>query len=843
MAFDSVYAQFKDTILQATGNVDIMIRSVEDTSFKDTILTTVREIEGVVNASARMSNTVLVSQLEGEGELATLIGVDSRTDFDYLESVNVTGKLPFITPRIEFLVGGKEAIVDEGLNYTIGDQFFVYLLSDEPEQDEWSILSRPLWLTVVGIHHPTQPSAGHSIYVDLVTAQKLCECQGEINSILVQVVDIELTDQIVSDLYSRLDPTFIVNPIKASLLDSMRESTSGLDFGLKVMSALALCVAVVIVLNTVYMNVGERTREVGILRSAGASTRQVFWVFFSEILTLGIVGAAIGVVAGILVTNLFLYITSTVFGFVLSDFAAVPFSENLLPNLVIGASAGVVTAVVGGILPSLSACRINVIQALRPTMRKAGNPRTALKLMAIGLPLTLVGLFIYVGGILEVIEVGFLIASLLAPVTTVGVIFVIASLLRSANPLMEYTLILFQSTRKIISRNIDRNLFRSTACFTLIGVSLSFIVVMGGAQTGIVEGIEEIIRSFAISDIIVVSETRISSSFAEDLTFLDNNSLIRYTAPALVIPERTLLVNKVSSTTVSAGIIVIDPISYPAVMSMQFSEETPHDVFTQLDLPGQIILTTPLATSLDVTVGDTISVGRPNGAITTWINFTIVGLAEGAWFQMMSFGGFSLSEACYISYVSNNEFFSEYKNESNLFFIKIKADQDVDHIKDRILDSYRSEYQLGLVTYNEVLGGVSTGIDQIFIIFNALVIFAVINAIIGVTSIMVMNVTTRQREIGILRSQGVSNAQVVTSIIGEGVTLSVVGFVMGTILGLIFHQITVSYMRLTGFEMPYLIPFDSIGLSLVLAILTSILSAAYPAYRASKLNIIDALRR
>jgi ABC-type antimicrobial peptide transport system permease subunit len=66
---------------------------------------------------------------------------------------------------------------------------------------------------------------------------------------------------------------------------------------------------------------------------------------------------------------------------------------------------------------------------------------------------------------------------------------------------------------------------------------------------------------------------------------------------------------------------------------------------------------------------------------------------------------------------------------------------------------------------------------------------------------------------------------------------------MGTILGLIFHQITVSYMRLTGFEMPYLIPFDSIGLSLVLAILTSILSAAYPAYRASKLNIIDALRR
>ncbi|MCK4816579.1 ABC transporter permease, partial [bacterium] len=415
IAFDSVYAQFKDTILEATGNVDIIIRSVQDTPFDDDILMTVQEIDGVVNASGRMSSPATVSKLEDELEMVTIIGVDSRTDFDYLESVNVTRKLQFITPHIDFLVNGKEAIVDVGLNYEIGDDFLVYILTDQLDPNKFTNLTRPFWFTVVGVHHPTQASTGHTIYIDLVTAQKICDFQGKLNSIIIQVDEIEFTETIVKDLYSRLDPTFMVNPIKMSLLDTMNDSTAGLDFGLKVMSTLALCVAIVIVLNTVYMNVGERTREIGILRSAGASTRQVFWVFFSETLTLGIVGAALGVIAGILMTSLFLYITAHVFQLGISDSVVIPLSEDLIPSLAIGASAGLITAIIGGILPALSACRINVIQALRPTMRKPGKPRTALKLMMIGLPLTVLGVSIYVGGILEEVEVGLLIASILAP--------------------------------------------------------------------------------------------------------------------------------------------------------------------------------------------------------------------------------------------------------------------------------------------------------------------------------------------------------------------------------------------------------------------------------------------
>ena len=107
---------------------------------------------------------------------------------------------------------------------------------------------------------------------------------------------------------------------------------------------------------------------------------------------------------------------------------------------------------------------------------------------------------------------------------------------------------------------------------------------------------------------------------------------------------------------------------------------------------------------------------------------------------------------------------------------------------------------------------------------------------------MIMNVAERKREIGIFRSQGMSKSQVVTSIIGEAAFLGVVGFAMGIIVGLMFHRVTVSYMRVEGFPMAFMIPFDAMAITLVLALLTAVISAVYPADKASKLNIVDAIR-
>ena len=418
----------------------------------------------------------------------------------------------------------------------------------------------------------------------------------KINSISIKLLNSKQTTDIVNDLNNKLGSDYIVNPVKESVLSIVSRATVGLQSGLQIMSVMALCVAIVIVLNTMYMNIGERTHEIGILRSQGASTGQVFWIFFSESLILGLIGVAIGLVLGLFVTDVFRYLTSKIFQ---------PFSPGIdfkfvLPSttgqhLILGAVAGLLTVMIGGLFPSLSACRTDIINALRPSMRKPGKQRTALKLVLIGLPLTIFGAFIFVWfDIFSQYGIGLYVVSALAPIAMLGVTLLVAGLLRSGGPVIERSLFGFGKTRKIISRNVERNLLRSTICFALIGMSLSLVVVMSGAQVGTVAGVENVIRSFSSSDLTVISDGRIQKSFADNIT---NISTVNAATPLLVVPEQTIIQNNASSTPInsSSTVLAIDTYSYPKVMSMTFSDDTPSNVFDRLNDSDTIILTSPLA--------------------------------------------------------------------------------------------------------------------------------------------------------------------------------------------------------------------------------------------------------
>jgi putative ABC transport system permease protein len=902
IAFDNVYSQFRDTVNQAAGKVDINIRSALDIPFNQSILTTVKETDGVGDAYARANSIVNASNNEGWVS-AIMIGVDSNSDFDYLdtESTNITGTRPLE-------MNSTNAVVDERLNCTIGEIIMLNATIYNSSATELTGFNFTVAnFTVVGIYHPSPLEAeyagffggdyaDYTIFVDMIQAQTVLEYGSEVNSISLKVTDIEMTDQVVEELSSELGGEYIVNPIKKSISGTIETATSGLNSGLQIMSVMALCVAIVIVLNTMYMNVSERTHEIGILRSQGASTRQVFWIFFSESLILGIIGVLVGLVAGMMVTDVFRYLTARVFQ---------PFSPGLSfkfnffsvnpQHLILGASAGMLTVILGGIFPSLKACKTDIINALRPSIRGPGKSRTALKLVAVGLPLTIIGSFIYIGlDYFWEYEMGIFITSALIPVPMIGITLLSAGLLRSASPVIEHILVLFGKTRKIISRNIERNLLRSTICFALIGMSLNLVIVMDSAQTGTVMGVENVVRSFSSSDLTITSKELIENSFADNLTAVDETA-VNCTTPVLIVPQRTTLSNNMSNPMInsSATIMTINSTSYDKAMSMTFSEDTPSDVFKKLNESGTIILTSPLATSLNATVNDEIKmnilslvevpVTIPNPELnsstipdnpdpsayndtipdnlpsppitipstitiyvpqieTTYVNFTVIGIAKGAWLEIMSFGSFPLSEACYISYSSLNETYPKYNNVSNLFFIKANPDQNVDNIRDLIKESYGNEYELSVTTYNDAVERVRTSIDEIFYILYSVVIFAVCNASIGVAAIMIMNISERRREIGILRSQGMSRSQVVVSIVGEATCLGVVGFLSGTAIGLILQRAVVSYMYLEGFPMPYIIPYEAIMVTLVLAIVTAIISAVYPANRASRLDIVDALR-
>ena len=136
-----------------------------------------------------------------------------------------------------------------------------------------------------------------------------------------------------------------------------------------------------------------------------------------------------------------------------------------------------------------------------------------------------------------------------------------------------------------------------------------------------------------------------------------------------------------------------------------------------------------------------------------------------------------------------------------------------------------------------------TMINLIVFITNGLLIFAIIIAMIGLTLHSLLTTMARRREIGMLRSIGLSKKGVIRSISGETLILALLGVFTGIFAGIIQGSLMVEAMPSGGFlAVTWTIPWLTIGILVLTVLITVILSSRYPAKWAANLNIIDAVR-
>jgi putative ABC transport system permease protein len=107
---------------------------------------------------------------------------------------------------------------------------------------------------------------------------------------------------------------------------------------------------------------------------------------------------------------------------------------------------------------------------------------------------------------------------------------------------------------------------------------------------------------------------------------------------------------------------------------------------------------------------------------------------------------------------------------------------------------------------------------------------------IGIMNIMLVSVTERTREIGIRMAVGARGRDILVQFLIEAVTLSAIGGSIGIALGIGASQLIASFM-----QWPTLTPFGWIGIAFVSSAVIGIISGFYPAWKASKLDPIDAL--
>ena len=136
-----------------------------------------------------------------------------------------------------------------------------------------------------------------------------------------------------------------------------------------------------------------------------------------------------------------------------------------------------------------------------------------------------------------------------------------------------------------------------------------------------------------------------------------------------------------------------------------------------------------------------------------------------------------------------------------------------------------------------------TMINLITFITNGLLIFSIIIAMIGLTLHSLLTTMARRREIGMLRSIGLSKKGVIRSISGETLILALLGVFTGIFAGIVQGYLMVDTMPAGGLiTATWTIPWLTIGILVLTVLITVILSSRYPAKWAANLNIVDAVR-
>ena len=122
-----------------------------------------------------------------------------------------------------------------------------------------------------------------------------------------------------------------------------------------------------------------------------------------------------------------------------------------------------------------------------------------------------------------------------------------------------------------------------------------------------------------------------------------------------------------------------------------------------------------------------------------------------------------------------------------------------------------------------------------------MVFFSLLIAILGIAITMTLAVFERTREIGLLRAVGMTRRQARSMIRWEAAIIAVFGAVLGTVLGVAFGWAAVTAIP-DSVVNTFAIPYGSLLGFIVASAVAGLLAGMYPAWRAGRMNVLDAIR-
>jgi putative ABC transport system permease protein len=599
--------------------------------------------------------------------------------------------------------------------------------------------------------------------------------------------------------------------------DEIHDDLGFLPIFLGVFAAVALIVGAFVIFNTFSITVAQRVREYGLLRTLGASRRQVLSSVIVEAALIGLIGAVLGVLGGLLFARGIEALFNAI-GIGLPTTALVVATRTVVVSLLIG----IAVTLIAVLNPALRSTRVPPIAAMQELELTASRRRSivtvaiAWLLMVGGLALVLVGLFadiadsgqaaLMLGGGAALVLFG---VSLYSP--------------RLVRPLAAFIGAPLERLRGLTGRlareNSQRNPSRTaaTAAALMIGLALvAFVTVFAaGLKASIADAID---NSFQ-------GQLEIQNTNGYDpipKAVAANVRKVPGVETVSTLETTQIKVDGVGGEPRASG---LDPATAGQVLEIDFQGDTSGQTLGALT-SSQTIVDQSFADSNGLDVGDSI---QALGQTGTRARFRIV-------------GEFKDSADLLGSLIVTQEAMARYfaVTQDTFDFVKLAPGADASAVQDRIDALLTQQFPTAEVLNQEELKqNQEDQINPLLGLVYALLSLAIVVSLFGIANTLALSIYERTRELGMLRAVGMSRRQVRRMIRYESVITALIGAVLGMVLGLIFAALMSVPLEGQGFVLSY--PVDQLVFILIVAALAGVLAAIAPARRAARLDVLQAV--
>jgi putative ABC transport system permease protein len=597
--------------------------------------------------------------------------------------------------------------------------------------------------------------------------------------------------------------------------EEIRENLSFLQIFLLVFGFIAVLVGSFLIFNTFSITVAQRVTEFGMLRTLGASRRQILTDVVVEALAIGLLGAVVGIGGGFLIA-LLLNLLLEAFEVDLPTTSLVMESRTIVVALLIG----ILVTLLSSLAPAVRSTRVPPIAALHAA-GPAPSRRRRVIMIAISLLLGVAGLGMVLIGLFGSASAG----TAAGLIGAGAVVIVFAVSLFSPNlvpPLARIAGWPLERLRRLLGRlsreNAQRNPSRTavTAAALMIGLMVvTFVTVFAaGLKSSVAQVVDE--------------------NFAGGLVIQNSDGFSPIPGAAAVAARQVPGVGAVA--TIRAEQAKLFPggagarVSAPSrdiqkLVDVEWKQGDPATLRRLTD--GEAVLSDSFASDHGLEVGDRFRLlsqtrHRPR--------FEVAGTFSS---KLGVFGSIVITQAAMARDFG--------QTQDTIDFVETEKGANAAEVQAILTEGVERAFPVAeVLNQQELKESREEQVDQLVNLVYALLLLAILISIFGIANTLALSIHERTRELGMLRAIGMSRRQVRTMIRYEAVITALIGAILGMALGLVFAALISQPLKDEGFTLAY--PIGSLIGLLFFAALIGVIAAIAPARRASRLDVLESLQ-